>query len=168
MSRKNIAKTVSIGALLFLAHCGTFRNNSGIPLIYNKITKDSSGICVGLYNEIPEGITYSGEIFGIYNSNKGKILGGQIAVLLNVNSGEIYGNNLALVSNASVGNYSVVEGLEASIVGNMPHNSDVDSWSETVGVQFGIFNYTTKPNDCYQIGIRLNPKKKSISEINTK
>lgn len=149
------------GALALATYTGTFRNNSGIPLIYNHITRDSYGICLGIKNEVDENVNYTGLLIGVKCENRGNIYGGQLSALINYNVGKINGVNVALLGNATEGNLAEVNGLEASILANVGTNEDI---SKTQGIQFGIFNSTKTPEDCLQIGFKVNPEKQEVKK----
>ena len=133
---KQITKNLAMGTLAVATYCGTMRNNSGFPLIYNNITQDSSGICIGILNNVAEGVTYKGISLSIAGVNRGKITGARIGIMLN------------LSENSS----SVVNGLEAAILGNCANYGWRKNIGSTRGIQIGILNDNKTPEDCLTIG----------------
>ncbi len=144
---KTLAKIATAAAI----YCGTYRNNSGFPLIYNYITQDSAGICVGLYNRIGDGVSYTGMPLGFVNRNDGQIDGISAALFDNRNSGRINGINLALLANKAIGKYSEVNGIEAAILGSGAGTKE-DLNSATRGIQIGLLNGNRTPEDCVTLG----------------
>jgi hypothetical protein len=152
----NWKKAITYGALAIATGYGTFRNNSGIPLIYNHITGNGSGILMGLVNKIDSGIDYNGISLALVNKiGEEAKYQGTLLSFVNNNAGKINGIEVGLLYNASIGNNSHVNGLEASIFGNMGAG-DKHSTSSTRGIQIGLLNSTQYPEDCLQIGLNGN------------
>jgi len=130
-----ITKRIVIGALAAAAYLGTFRNNSGFPLLHNDITKNSYGICIGFANQIRPDVTYKGLVLGLININAGKINGGLLSA-----------------ANTARGRDAEINGLEVGLISGISDDKTKDLNSATRGIQIGLANGNRTPEDCLIIG----------------
>ena len=138
-------KKLAYAATALAIGFGTFYNNDGVPLIYNKHNEKTNGLSLGIENTGTN--EFTGAYIGSINEINEKLNGLSIG-LLNKTYGELNGVSIGLVGNVSMGDKNqrnITRGLELGFIANLPEASTSNEFAQTVqGIQASVFANSAK------------------------